>query len=49
VSVTGQRDEIRFIVDNNVGKLAVWLRALGYDSAFVNPIADSDREKSPMG
>jgi uncharacterized protein with PIN domain len=33
---------MRFIVDNNVGKLAVWLRALGYDTAFVNPIEDAE-------
>jgi uncharacterized protein with PIN domain len=32
----------KFIVDNNVGKLVSWLRALGYDTAFINPIADSD-------
>lgn len=32
----------RFIVDNNVGKLSVWLRALGYDALFINPIDDSD-------
>ncbi len=32
----------RFIVDNNVGRLAVWLRALGYDTLFINPIADND-------
>ncbi len=31
-----------FIVDTNVGRLAKALRALGYDTAFVNPIADSD-------
>jgi uncharacterized protein len=33
---------LRFIVDNNVGKLAVWLRALGYDALFINPIHDDD-------
>jgi uncharacterized protein len=33
---------LRFIVDNNVGRLAKALRALGYDTVFVNPIADSD-------
>ncbi|HEY9870313.1 MAG TPA: Mut7-C RNAse domain-containing protein [Candidatus Obscuribacterales bacterium] len=32
----------RFIVDNNVGRLAVWLRVLGYDTIFINPIADSE-------
>ncbi len=33
---------MKFIVDNNVGKLAIWLRALGYDTVFINPIDDSD-------
>jgi uncharacterized protein with PIN domain len=33
---------VKFIVDNNVGRLARWLRALGYDSLFINPIEDSD-------
>ena len=33
---------MRFIVDNNVGKLAVWLRALGYDTLFINPIEDDE-------
>jgi uncharacterized protein with PIN domain len=33
---------MRFIVDNNVGRLAVWLRALGYDTAYIDPIADRD-------
>jgi len=32
---------LKFIVDNNVGKLAVWLRALGYDALFINPIDDA--------
>lgn len=31
---------MRFIVDNNVGRLAPWLRALGYDTLFINPIED---------
>ncbi len=26
--------EIKFIVDNNVGKLAKWLRIMGYDASF---------------
>lgn len=30
----------RFIVDSNVGKLARWLRMLGYDALFINPIDD---------
>lgn len=32
----------RFIVDTNVGRLARWLRALGYDTLFINPIADEE-------
>lgn len=35
-------DQLRFIVDVNVGKLAKWLRVLGYDAAFVNPISDGE-------
>lgn len=33
---------MRFIVDNNVGRLARWLRALGYDTVFINPIEDGE-------
>lgn len=33
---------MKFIVDNNVGRLAGWLRALGYDTVFINPIEDGD-------
>jgi uncharacterized protein with PIN domain len=33
---------MKFIVDNNVGKLAGWLRALGYDTVFINPIEDGE-------
>ena len=32
----------KFIVDNNVGKLAKWLRIIGYDTLFVNGSNDSD-------
>jgi uncharacterized protein len=32
--------EPRFIVDVNVGRLAKWLRILGFDTLFVNPIDD---------
>ena len=31
----------KFIVDANVGKLARWLRMLGYDTIFMNNIDDS--------
>lgn len=31
---------IRFIVDNNVGRMVGPLRALGYDTLFINPVAD---------
>ena len=27
-------NELRFIVDHNVGKLAKWLRMMGFDSLF---------------
>jgi len=30
----------KFIVDTNVGRLARWLRMMGYDTLFVNPIDD---------
>ena len=33
--------EIAFIVDSNAGKLARWLRMLGYDTLFFNDIEDS--------
>jgi len=32
--------ELKFIVDVNVGKLAKWLRILGFDTLFINPIED---------
>ncbi len=32
----------RFIVDTNVGKLARWLRMLGYDTLFINDIDDEE-------
>ena len=31
----------RFIADNNVGKLAKWLRMMGYDTSFFNGEDDS--------
>jgi len=33
--------ELRFIVDHNVGKLARWLRMMGYDSLFFDGSDDS--------
>jgi len=33
--------ELKFIVDNNVGKLAKWLRIMGYDTVFFTGIDDS--------
>ena len=33
---------IKFIVDNNVGKLAKWLRIMGYDALFFNAEDDSN-------
>jgi hypothetical protein len=39
---------IRFIVDHNVGKLAKWLRMLGYDSLFFDGSDDSHMVKQAM-
>ncbi len=33
--------EIKFFADNNVGKLAKWLRMMGYDTLFFNGSDDS--------
>ncbi len=33
--------ELKFIVDNNVGKLAKWLRLMGYDTLFFDGSDDS--------
>ena len=32
---------MRFIIDNNVGKLAKWLRMMGYDTLFFNGSDDA--------
>lgn len=32
----------KFIVDMNAGKLTRWLRVLGYDALFINPIDDDE-------
>ena len=34
-------DNLKFIVDNNVGKLAKWLRMMGYDTLFFSGRNDS--------
>ena len=36
-----QINAVRFIVDHNVGKLARWLRMMGYDTLFFNGDDDS--------
>ena len=36
---------VRFIVDANVGKLARWLRMLGYDTLYFNDIDDGELVK----
>jgi uncharacterized protein with PIN domain len=39
---------LRFIVDENVGKLARWLRMLGYDSVFFNGEDDSQMVRQAL-
>ncbi len=41
-------NEIRFIVDHNVGKLTRWLRMMGYDSLFFNGDNDSDMVRQAL-
>jgi uncharacterized protein with PIN domain len=41
-------DELRFIIDHNVGKLVRWLRMLGFDSLFFNREDDSDMVKQAL-
>ena len=38
----GPEGQTRFIADANVGRLAKWLRALGYDTLFFKEIDDND-------
>ncbi len=33
---------MKFICDDNLGKLAKWLRTLGYDTLFFDPIQDGE-------
>lgn len=40
MSVKGRA--LRFIVDVNVGRLATWLRAMGYDTLYIPQIEDND-------
>ncbi len=35
-------DYIKFVADHNVGKLAKWLRMMGYDTVFFNGSNDSE-------
>ncbi|MBN1176765.1 MAG: Mut7-C RNAse domain-containing protein [Dehalococcoidales bacterium] len=44
-STTG---EIRFIVDHNVGKLAKWLRMMGYDSLFFDGEDDTQMVRQAL-
>jgi uncharacterized protein with PIN domain len=41
-------NEIKFIVDHNVGKLARWLRMLGFDSLFFSGSDDSHMVKQAL-
>jgi len=42
IVVKGCAVEVRFIVDNNVGKLAKWLRIMGYDALLFKDKDDGD-------
>ena len=35
-------DSMKFICDDNLGKLTKWLRTLGYDTLFFDPIEDGE-------
>ena len=41
--------EIKFIVDNNVGKLARWLRLIGYDTVLFKQKDDATMIKTALG
>lgn len=38
-------DEVRFVADVMVGKLARWLRVLGFDVAYSNTFTDDDLDR----
>lgn len=40
--MTENEPKPKFICDGNAGKLARWLRALGYDATFAHPIDDRE-------
>ncbi|MFC1914205.1 Mut7-C RNAse domain-containing protein [Chloroflexota bacterium] len=40
--------ELRFIVDENVGKLAKWLRLMGYDTIFFNGSDDASMVRKAL-
>ena len=48
MSGNGSVGEIRFIVDHNVGKLAKWLRMMGYDSLFFDGDDDSQMVRQAL-
>jgi uncharacterized protein with PIN domain len=41
-------DSPRFLVDHNIGKLARWLRLLGFDAAFFTGADDNDMVKQAL-
>jgi len=41
--------EIKFVADNNVGKLARWLRLIGYDTLFFEQKDDAQMIKIALG
>ena len=42
MSVTATKEERRFIVDANVGRLVTWLRVMGYDTLDIPQVDDND-------